>query len=94
MDQPGHLARSLHYRHFSLCNPISIKNKTGNCKFVRLNKIKLSLFQRNFFHNYNQFLPDRLLLVHFIYSHKFSTCCLILYTNGVTQIKNAGRVGI
>ena len=30
MDQPGHMTRFLHYRHFSLCNPISIKNKIGN----------------------------------------------------------------
>ena len=30
MDQPGHVTRFLLYRHFSLCNPISIKNKIGD----------------------------------------------------------------
>ena len=39
MDQPGHVIRFLLYRNFSLRNPISIKIKTGNWKFVKMNKI-------------------------------------------------------
>ena len=39
MDQPGHVARFLLYRHFTLCNPIFIKIKTGNLKLVELNGI-------------------------------------------------------
>ena len=30
VDQPAHTIRFLLYRHFSLCNPISIKNEMGN----------------------------------------------------------------
>ena len=30
MDQPGHVTRFLLYRHFSMCNPISIKIQIGN----------------------------------------------------------------
>ena len=37
-------------------------------------------------------MADRLDLVHFIYSHKFSTY-LIFYRNWVTRIENAGNVG-
>ena len=33
-------------------------------------------------------------LVHFIYPPKFSTCSLIFYKDGLTQIENAGKVGI
>ena len=47
-----------------------------------------------FFYNYKHLWLDRLALVHFIYSHKFSTCYFIFYRNGVTQIENADKVGI
>ena len=30
MDQLGHVTGFLLYRHFTLCNPIAIKIKTGN----------------------------------------------------------------
>ena len=49
---------------------------------------------KHFFLNYEHLLPDRLALMHFIYSHKFSTCYLIFYRNGVKKIKNADKVGI
>ena len=39
MAQPGHATIFLHYRHFSFFNPISIKIKTGNCKYVESNEI-------------------------------------------------------
>ena len=38
MDQPDHLSKYLPYRHFSLCNIISIQNEIASYKFVKLNK--------------------------------------------------------
>ena len=103
MDKPGHVTKFLHYRHFSLCNSISIKNEIGNWKFVELNKIhclvinvyisyKINIFKEIFFIIINNY--DQTDLVYFIYSHKFLTCYLIFYRNGVIQIENAGKVGI
>ena len=40
MDQTGHMTRFLLYQHFSLCDPISMKNRIDNWKFVELNKIQ------------------------------------------------------
>ena len=37
---------------------------------------------------------DRLVLIHLLYSHQFLTSYLIFYRNGVTQIENAGKIGI
>ena len=39
MDQHGHVTRFLLYRHFNLYDPISIKIKKENWKFVEFNKI-------------------------------------------------------
>ena len=35
----------------------------------------------------------RLVLMHFIYSHKLSNCYLIFYKKRDTQIENSGNVG-
>ena len=39
MDQSRHVITFLLLRYFSLCDPISMKNKIGNWKCVELNKI-------------------------------------------------------
>ena len=44
-------------------------------------------FFKKFFYNLKHLWPGGLGLVHFIYSHKFSTCYLIFYRNGFTKIE-------
>ena len=56
--------------------------------------IKLVFFKEMFKNNYKKLRLYRLASVYFIHSHKFSTFYLIFYKNGVTQIENAGKVGI
>ena len=71
MDQPCHVTRFLFYRHFSLCNPISIKIKIGNWNF----------FWNCCFNNYKHLWPDRSIIVYFISFHKFSVTYPNFYRN-------------
>ena len=45
-------------------------------------------------YNRKHLWSDRLVLVHFIESHKLSTCYHIFYKNGVAQIENANKIEI
>ena len=81
MDQLGHVTRFRLYRHFSLCNPISIINKMGNWTFVESNKIQFEIKKIS------------LKKKEFSMINKYSNSYLIFYRNDVKRIENVGKVG-